>query len=291
MRTNATFARKAWTAAAAFALSAAGMGARAPDDLAGTLTRVGERVEEYFRRAQSVVCLETVWIQPLGADLSSDGRARVLEYELRVSWEPAPEDGTPPAAHVLRQLLKVDGRPPRPGTEPECMDPRAVSPEPLAMMLRGHREEYAFSSAGSGEVRNRRAMILDYKSRSAGRAEVTWRGECFSVALPGRSRGRIWIDVATGDVLRLDESLAGRFNYRLPREHTTFSGPLTVEIQRADSSIRYRPVVFTDPDETVLLPEAIESLQIVQGSGAPRVRTTQTFSSYRRFVSDARIVR
>jgi hypothetical protein len=285
-----TSTRHGWAVATSLFLCLTSPAAQSAGDLNSVLARVGERVEEYYRRARSVVCLETVRVQPLGLDLHPEGRSRLLEYELRVSWEPSPDDSAVPEARVLRHLLRVNGRPPRPGTEPECMDPRPVSPEPLAMLLAPRQDEYAFLWAGRGRVRDRQAMMLDYRSRTAGKPEVTWRGQCFSVDLPGRSRGRIWIDAATHDVLRVDEALVGTFDYRLPREHTPMSGAGYIEVQRADSSIRYRAVAFQDPEEIVLLPETIESLQVVRGAGVPRARITQTFSNYKRFVTEGRIL-
>ena len=61
-------------------------------------------------------------------------------------------------------------------------------------------------------------------------------------------------------------------------------------IERADSSIRYRRVPFTDPDETLMLPSSIDTTTIVRNSGSPRVRISQTFGNYRRFVTGSRIV-
>ena len=91
------------------------------------LARVAEAVERYYARAQSLICLEAVRLQSLGADLLSDASpARRLDYELRVAWDPA-TDGDAPEANVLRQLVKIDGRPPRPKDEPGCMD-RGPSP-------------------------------------------------------------------------------------------------------------------------------------------------------------------
>jgi hypothetical protein len=49
-------------------------------------------------------------------------------------------------------------------------------------------------------------------------------------------------------------------------------------------------VTFSDPDETLLLPSSIETLSIVRNGGTPRMRTTQTFSGYKRFVTNSRIV-
>ena len=107
-------------------------------------------------------------------------------------------------------------------------------------------------------------MMVDYSARTAGAIEGKWKGDCVSIDAPGRTKGRIWIDETTHDVLRLDEQLTGQFEYRVPREHWGFDGPQTWVIERADSSIRYRPVAFRDPDETVLLPESIEVADGVQ---------------------------
>jgi hypothetical protein len=61
-------------------------------------------------------------------------------------------------------------------------------------------------------------------------------------------------------------------------------------VERADSSTVYRPITFHDPEETVILPASIISVQVMRNAGTPRLRTYQTFSKYRRFVTDARIV-
>jgi hypothetical protein len=61
-------------------------------------------------------------------------------------------------------------------------------------------------------------------------------------------------------------------------------------LERADSSIRYKLVTFTEPNEVVLLPESIEMMSLIRGSGSPRLRTTQRFSGYQRFVTGGRVV-
>ena len=109
-----------------------------------TVTRIGDYVALYYARAQSIVSEETVIVQPLSRDFSFDGFARRLVYELRVEWNPA-AGGDDPAATVMRQLLTVNGKPPRPGDKPECLDPHGVSPEPLGFLLPDRRQKYAFS--------------------------------------------------------------------------------------------------------------------------------------------------
>jgi hypothetical protein len=274
----------------ATALLAASLSAQtgAPPDLSTMLERIGAHVEQYYSRARSIVCVETVRLQPLRSDLTPDGFPRRLVYELRVSWEPT--NDAPVEATVLRQILTVDGKPPRPKDEPGCLDPKPVSPEPLAFLLPVRRGDYVFTWAGSGRTDGRPGVMLDYKSASKKPPEIVWTDECVSVDLPGMTRGRVWIDPTTDDVLRLDESLTGMFDLRVPREHARHGVPW-MTIERADTSIRYRPIVFHDPEETMMLPVSIESFTIIRNSGVPRLRTSQEFSNYRRFITGGRLVR
>ena len=264
---------------------------RSAPDISAILMRVGERVQEYYARALSVICLESVSLRQVGADLTSDGSpVRRLVFELRIGWQPPASGGGPPEASVLRQIVTIDGRPPRPKDKPGCMDPKSVSPEPLAMLLPDQQQEYAFRWAGTTRMNGRAVAMLDYRARATGPAEVKWSDDCVSIELPGQSRGRVWADPATGEVLRLDESLAGMFEFRVPNEYQRMGGAPTMLIERADTSIRYRPVTFRDPDETLMLPASVETLQVIRNSGAPRVRKTQVFSKYRRFVTEGRVL-
>ena len=77
-------------------------------DLEGVLERASARVTQYFARAQSIMCLERVALQRLGLTWSAEGPARFVESELRLSWEPTPEDPTPKEARTLRQVLRVN---------------------------------------------------------------------------------------------------------------------------------------------------------------------------------------
>jgi hypothetical protein len=255
------------------------------------LSRVAGRVEDYFARAQSIVCRETVRLQPLGRDLTlTSGHVRQLVYELRVAWE-ASDDGAAPEPKVQRELLTVDGRPPKENDRDACMDPKSISPEPLGMLMRSKQPEYVFSLRGPAKVDGRAGVALDYKSRVAGKAEVTWKGDCVSIDLPGRTRGRIWVDAQSADVLRYDESLTGMYEFNIPRDKQLSNGPQSMIVERADLSIRYKPVVFHDPEETVLLPESIQTLQIVRNGGSPQLRISQTFANYKRFLTGGRLVK
>jgi hypothetical protein len=298
---SVTDAIRLWALAAVgvLAMGTAVLTAQPPSDLVTVLGRVSDRVQHYYSRAQSIVCLERVMVQPIGSDLTPQGFARVIESELRVEWEPG-SDGAPPEATVHRDIRKVNGRPVRPGDEPRCLDPRSISPEPLAFMLPGNRDEYVFSLGGPGRDRDRRALTLDYKTRVeerrpapvvATREAKPTRDDCMSFSFPASLKGRLWLDPETHSILRVDQSLNRRFEVRMPREGARFGEAEYFMVERYDSSVRYRPVSFQDPEETVLLPESITELMVVSGGGRAGKRTTQTYSGDKRFITGGRIVK
>jgi hypothetical protein len=269
----------------------AGVAAQDSSSLVDALSRVGQHVQDYYGRAQSIVCSERVTVQPINSTLAPEGFARVLEYELRVDWQPAEGDNAP-VATIVRDLKRVNGRAAHPGDQPKCMDPRANSPEPLVFLLPVHHEEYIFSLRGAGRDGKRSALMLDYQSRvdKPGRPEVTVKDECTTFSVPEGIKGRLWLDPITYDIMRLEEGLKKPFEVRVPDKYGLYEAARDFTVQRLDSSIRYRSVAFRDPDETVLLPESIESQTIIRGGGHVGNRTTQRFSDCRRFLTAGRII-
>jgi hypothetical protein len=170
------------------------------------------------------------------------------------------------------------------------MDPKDVSPDALAMLLPQNRGDYEFKLAGQTRVEGRAGVMIDFRSISKEKPEIVWTEKCVRVSLPGHTRGRLWIDAETDDVLRLDEHLTGMFDFPTAPQVARRGGPLHMVIERADSSIRYRAVTFQDPEETVMLPRLIETTTVWRNAAVNRMRMTQQFSEYRRFVTDARIL-
>lgn len=264
-------------------------------DLEGVLERASARVTEYFARAQSIMCLEKVSLQKLGFGYSADGPARFVESELRLSWEPSPEDPTPKEAHTLRQVVKVNGRPPRQKDYDNCTTPEQQDSEvqPLSILLPDQRAELAFAYEGRGLLDGRDAILVTYRETVTPTVEVSLADDnenCISFDLEGGTRGKIWIDAETYDVLRLDRSLAGLIEIPLPRKARRFGVNHHWTMERWDSSIRFRPVEFTDPPETLVLPVSSSTLQVTRGAGTPRLRTTTQYTAYRRFITGARVV-
>jgi hypothetical protein len=253
-----------------------------------TVNRLSDYVEQYYTRAQSIVTDESVTVQQIKRDLTAEGFARRLVYELRVEWDPSVSGDESPA-RVTRQLLSVNGKPPREKDKPECTDPLSISPEPLAFLLRNRRHKYSFTSAGIGRIDGREALMIDYRSLESREPKVEWKDTCVSVDTP--SRGRLWADQESGAIIRLDENLLGMVDFPIPRKHQQINGALFMTLERADTSIRYRPVRFSNPDETLLLPADITSASLWRNAGSAGIRVTQSFSNYRRFVTAGRILR
>ena len=76
-------------------------------------------------------------------------------------------------------------------------------------------------------------------------------------------------------------------SWRLQRRYNL---PQWIVLERDDQTLRYKAVAFRDPEEVMWLPESIESLTVVR-NGLQSTRRTETFSDYRRFLTDGRVVK
>jgi hypothetical protein len=259
------------------------------------LEAAGARVERFFTRAETLMCIETVVMQPLGMGLSPGGFTRTVESELRLSWAPG-ENGAATEAQVERKVLRVNGRTPRENDRGRCTTPEqeATETQPLSMLLPGQRERFAFSIAGRVELDGRTATTVDF--RELGTVSTDVRAVdgvegCVSWNFTGGRQGRLWIDQATADVLRLDQHLTAMIDLPLPdalRRAPTASRSWTLE--RSDTTIRFARVAFSDPDETIVLPREAVELRVMRGGGEPRLRTVTTYSDYKRFLTSGRLV-
>ncbi|MGH9219281.1 MAG: hypothetical protein ACRD1W_08260, partial [Vicinamibacterales bacterium] len=240
-------------------------------------------------------CLEKVSLQKLNFGYGSDGPARFVESELRLSWEPSPEDPTPKEARTLRQVLRVNGHAPRKKDWDNCTTPeqQASEVQPLSILLPDSRVELTFAYGGRALVDGRDAVIVTFREKIKPTVDVSLvedNENCISFDIDGGMQGKIWLDAETNDVLRLDRSLTGLIEIALPRKAQKFGVNHRWTMERWDSSIRFKPVRFDNPDETLILPVESTTLQITRGSGTPRLRTMTKYTSYRRFITGVRVV-
>ena len=258
------------------------------------LARVGERIADFYAKAQHVICTEVSTVQPIDLSYSSQGFARTVESELRVEADGL-EAGE---ARVVREVRRVNGHAPREKDKKNrdgCTDPTPLSNEPLEFLLPAHRAEYQFKLAGLSKERNRPAFLIDFTSVNR-RSDLELiedpggHDDCFDWTGDIVSRGRIWVDATGYDVLRIERSVGGPVSVRVPvRIQRRHNLDIRVVIMRDDMTIRYRSVAFSDPDETLLLPESVYSFTVVSG-GLQSTRRSQVYSGYKRFVGDSRVV-
>jgi hypothetical protein len=255
-------------------------------DIDSLMTRIGARVAEYYQRAHHVICLERSTVQPIQPNWTFDGFARTVESELRVD-----------SAEFIRDIRRVNGRPPRERDQKDrsgCTDPNPLSPEPLAFLLPGHRDEYRFTAVHTGKEKDRAALIVDFTSAErASKPELIedklGHDDCFDWSGPVATKGRVWVDAETHDVLRVDRGLHGPVDVHVPsRLQRRYNFTPWIVLERDDVSLRYAEVRFTDPDEVVLLPASIEAVTVMRNT-LQSTRRTDIFSDYRRFLTVGRV--
>src|SRR5687768_10527998 len=269
-------------------------GAQAQQNVDELLVQVAERVSEFYNRAKSVICIETSTVQPIDSSYSTQGFTRTVESELRIEIDSGHAAGE---AAVVRKVRKVNGRAPREQDRQRagCTDPTPLSSEPLAFLLTPQRFEYQFKIAGTTKERDRHAVMIDFASVNRRSNPVliedpAGHENCFDWTGHIASRGRIWVDAESHGVLRLERGLPGPVNVKVPTLlQRRYHIDNWVVIVREDVTIRYRTIAFSDPDEGLLLPASIETLSLIRG-GLQSTRRTQTYSDYRRFVTEGKVL-
>lgn len=266
------------------ALGAALSAARAPleetEGVAAILSGLAERTQQYYARFTSIICTETVHQQDLKFNLDPVGRPRQTVYELSVARDPKSKDGND--FRVERTLLSVNGRPAKKNQEPYCTDPKTGSPEPLEFLLATHQLQFRFTVNDSATGGPAGARAIDFVQTPPDRVEIAWNDNCFE-ANGGGQEGRVWFDHRTFDVLQIDARLSKPFLVPVPSGF--FGIQPSIRVERSEVVMRFARVKFEKPDETVLLPESIETLTVFRG--VPSLRTVQKLSNFRRFLAES----
>ena len=262
------------------------------------VVRVGQRVAEFYRRAQTVMCVERSTVQPVSRDWGSDGMARTVESDLRVEMSPSDTD-RPVEPAVIRVVRSVNGRAPNPKDATSrfgCTDPNPLSPEPLAFLLPAHRDEYRFTSIRQGKEGNRPAVVLAFQTANRrSRLELIedehGHDDCFDWKGTVSRSGRIWLDAETDDVMKVETRIDGPIDIQVPSALQRRHGLSPwITLERDDLTLRYRNVRFTEPDDVLLLPDTIDALTILR-SDLQSIRRRDVLTDYRRFLTSGRIKR
>ena len=116
-----------------------------------------------------------------------------------------------------------------------------------------------------------------------------------TVAVNRNCAAPVWVDAETFDVLRVESHLVREFEFESPHAGGAglfgrFARPRKIIYKREDYAVRFRPVRFKDPEQTLLLPEYAEWVTVIEGARRPAFRTTISFTNYRRFRSDVKVI-
>jgi hypothetical protein len=251
-------------------------------DLAIVLRGLADRTQQYYDRFISIICTETVHHQDLRSNLAPAGRPRITVFELNVTRDESP--GGDVEFRIGRTLQFVNGRPARRNEPPGCTDPKTGSPEPLAFLLSANQWGYRFMLAKDSAGGPAGARAVDFIEEPPERVTITWAGNCFN-AEGGGHEGRVWFDPTTFDVLQVTLRLSKPFMVPLPKGVSILQPAIRVE--RSEATLRFSRVEFQQPTETVMLPESIETLNVLRG--APSMRIHQRLSDFRRFLAESTI--
>jgi hypothetical protein len=217
------------------------------------MARVGAHVANAVARRR--LCVEQSTVQPI----SRTWRRQVSRtVESNCASNPRAPTATPLRREDDPGHSRVNGRAPRAQTRrtaPDA-DPNPLSPEPLAFLLPEHREECSSrrcEAAEESRSADRRVHVDDRTSKPELIEDEHGHDDCFDWSGPVATRGRVWVDATTYDVLRVDRRIDGLVDVRVPsRLQDRYHLAPWVVIERDDQTCA--TTVARDPDDVMLLP-------------------------------------
>ena len=252
-------------------------------DLETTLARAAERVAEFFARAQSLVCTEQVHIQPLG--YGSDrptASAAPWSRSCGLSWDARADGDGGTEAQTRRQVIKVNGRPPRKN------DHRATAPRPSRTTPRrsrcrccwpSQRDDYAFDAGRprqrvdkpAGDPRRlpaegQRSPSTSRWSRATTTASPTTSTAACAAGCGSTPRPSTCCASISASAARSSAAAAPSC---APRPGVN---PIWT-LERHDTTYRFKRVRSTTPTRRWCCRCRQTSINITRGAGTPRLRT------------------
>jgi hypothetical protein len=278
------------------ALPAIAFGQSDDPELAAILQRVRERVNRHYLDLQTVAWTDTAKQELLDEKQAPREIARELVYDTIVRLqEPSPEDhGVPFYIREVGELQSVDGKPARKNEQPKTTDPRTANMGSLLFLLvtDERARNYAFSYGGFADLNGRRVLRIDVASRQQTPPRVTWEDSFvffgvryhFQVSGVKFNKGSLWVDPETYDALQLDWRSD-------PFEFHRNKGDREIRYE-IGMTVRFHSMPFESPQQTIVAPVSLEFATTITKTkdDVNLYRTTHTFTNYKRFTGDARVI-
>lgn len=272
------------------ALAAPALGQTPDPDLATLMERVRGRVKQTYIDLQKFAWTDSVREEILKEDLSQKEKPRNSVYDLIIQLQPpTPGDtnGVPFYIREQRDLKLVNGKPARKKDELARQSAGGVG-SLLFLLLTGDRAaDYIYSYAGQGDFEGRKALLVDITQPQKVEPRVIWNDRFLGIGYEFRitgvqyNKGRIWIDAATYDVLRLTW-------WSNPFEFTRPNGKHKRRYSM-ETTARFGSMTFENPSQTLVVPESIEWISTLKGGKNPISRVLHSFGNYKRFTGDIQI--
>jgi hypothetical protein len=259
----------------------------APDknitQLKNLLERAGERIQKYQDAMFNIAFTEVLRQQELQSDGTPKNKPKVFVYDSVVLSSRAPANQQNQFPLITRTLKSIDGKLIEQKKLPQrskCVEtnPQPEYADPLTFLLPKYQTGFIFSYAGEAELEGRKTgVIIVNEPVVSDPVTIVETGECFRLSRNLRRQGKIWIDLTTFDVIQLQWQLAETFNGKL------IKGGKEISYENEETTIRFRPVMFQNPEQVLLLPLSSESSWILKGAKIAGFRENIGYTRYRRF--------
>ena len=264
------------------------------------LERVGERIQKYQDAMFSIAFTEILQQQELKSDGTSKNKPKQFVYESIVVSRRSPTNQQNSFPVITRTLKSIDGKPTEKNLpqRSKCVEtnPQSAYADPLTFLLPKYQTNFIFSYAGESELEGRKAAVILISQPPASEpAKIVQTGDCFHLSRSLQRLGKIWVDLNTYDVIQLQWQLAESFNGKTSVGITKFGIiPLVrpakeISYEKQETTIRFRPITFQNPEQILLLPSSSESAWILKGARIAGFRVTTTYTRYRRFLTSVEI--
>jgi len=264
------------------------------------LEHVGKRVEQYHAEISNIAFSEAIRQQELRSDATAKRKPKEFVYETIVISQ-GPRPTSQPAPVMTRTLTVIDGKPVKTQALPRrssCYDtnPQPVYQDHLNMLLPGNQTRFLFAYEGEENLLGHKAAIIAFSQPPAAEpAQLIKKGGCFFLSRALLQKGRVWVDLATYDVLQIQWQLAEPFHGKLGAGvrrvgvFAVFQPSREISHEKSETLVRFSRVAFQDPKQELLLPVASESTWLWRGGSVAGMKTTTEYSRYRRFRTSVEI--
>jgi hypothetical protein len=265
------------------------------------LERVGEKIQKYHDAMFSIAFTEVLRQQELKSDETPKNKPKEFVYESIVVSRTAQANQQNSFPVINRTLKSVDGKPTEQKNLPQrskCIEtnPQPAYADALTFLLPQNRNDFIFSYAGEAELEGRKtAVVLISQPPASEPVKIVQTADCFRLSRSLQMQGTIWIDPNTFDVIQLQwrqaETFSGKTSAGVSKFgiFPVFRPAKEINYEKQETTIRFRPVTFQNPEQVLLLPSSRVSAWILKGAKIAGFRVTSDYSRYRRFLTTVEI--